>query len=192
MTSAIAIFLALLSLLLILYFVRLFLGASFGDLRSVVEKLKFKKAASALTEVENLLAKGELTDAISKIKGVFYLDTSLNSPGLIDVVVTHNLSALSSLISISQKRSLRLDGIPLIEEMFQTRGELLRNLYNTKSSLRKASAGKSSTTWAADELKSKSQDIIRALATNRSSLEKELQKIFQLFEKSSDSSVTLH
>ncbi len=135
---------------------------------------------------------------VFRLANAFYLDPALPDKQLLENIAQHHLDVLNRFLNLSELRSHRLAGLPVLEDLLQTRLELLKARYDinqTKKGLRerKMLSGHRTPDWAINEFSKKLLEVNDKLATNRNSIDAQVREVLKSFHGSSESdSVTYH
>lgn len=177
---------------------RAILSALPFSMRGLPERLKLRRRQSMLTQAERAIERDDIAAACSSLRGAFYLDTVRAAPELLDRISNHHHAVLARLVLIAEKSGGLLSNLPVVEDLLIRRGDLLKELDEGRRSRaglarRRGERGRSSPGWALDEYDRRIETLQEKLATNRQSLERQLDSLFQSLSKApSTSEVTYH
>ena len=173
---------------------------SLGAEPGMLERRKLKRRQSALEEADRAIDEKRFEVAAQSLRNAVFLDIIQRDLSLIPRVGALHLSLLNKLILLAELRSYQLSNLPLLEELFSTRVQLLKSwneakLTRKESRHKKKEAGEALPDWAAKEYNKKVEDLADKLKTNRMSIESQLDKLFQELysaDPSNDTDVTYH
>lgn len=190
-----AVFFGLIALLMLCYLLVIAFRSCFGDSRSWTEQFRFRQREKVLKIIEGCIERKALAEALKLSWGAFFLDHIKHDSQLVEKVSTHNLSVISKIINISDILGRQLPNLAIIEDLLQTRSELLRAFVETQQTLRALfrSKKKQTPSWALDEYKKKLEELYDRLKTNRRSLESQIKEALgSLQEAQGQSEITYH
>ncbi len=194
-----AIIFGLVGVFIIVYTIKLFLSAIIGNPWNWLEQQKILKKERLLNEGDSFFQNEDNEKAISSWKGAFYLDRINSQVSNIDKSHNLNINLLGRLLSLSENKSAHIINLPVLEELFAERSELLHLHFETSATLKKlrlkkkGSTSKKSPDWALQEFSKKHAEVKQQINENRDSLEAELKKLFDsLTQLSAAQDITYH
>lgn len=146
-----------------------------GDVHGFTERLRLKRCARAVQELDKLIEQSLFPKAISDLKGAFFLEHPRSSRELAKIVLDHNLAVLGRLVVIGEKTGGEIDNLALIEGLFHSRAELFDSYFDTIDSQRsikaeRAKEGKSTPAWGEAEFERKLEIVADKIITNRQNI----------------------
>lgn len=189
---------AAVALLIILIFFRVVIESLVGDLRGWPNNIKLKRKERLLTQVTKEAKDPPSYSQYSVLRDAFFLDEVFADNGFLEKMNSHHNEILSWLVAVSERYSKHLDNIVLVEELLQSRSELMKlrieiadGLKNIKK--KRKEKGQTTPEWAKNEFMSKLGELNEKITTNRRTLDSQLNHLFQLLEKlPSSQEVTYH
>ena len=172
---------------IILYTIKIFLSAILGNPWDWFERQKVAKKERLLAAGDVFFQSKNFPQALESWKSAIYLDSLRHQPGLVETVLNLNLNVLSRLVSLSEKQGRHILNLARVEDLFATRGELMKTFCDTKNTLHKLRHRKKDTKsagapdWALQEFSKKHAEIKQKIAVNRDNLESELKCLFDSF-----------
>lgn len=161
-------------------------------------KWRFKRYQRALEDADKNIGQNKLSAASEDLRNAFCLEVT---PGFLkefDVIHEHNFSVLGKVMSLYEDTESHLGNLPIVDELLQSRYDLMRTLYDTrltkqKLKLREAEKQKNSPQWAYEEMDAKIKECIERLKTNRLSLISQVDQLFaSLRNVSGQSTIQYH
>ena len=188
---------AAIGILIIAFTIKVFLSALVGNPWTWFERQKLIRKERILLEGDGHFKSDNQALALSCWKAAFFLERVKYQPSLIDSVHTLNINVLARLVSISDKRSAHIINLPVVEELFAERTELMQAYFDTKSTIRKLrlkrKEPKSSPDWALKEFSKKQHELRQKIEHNKGRLESELKKLFDALTRlSKEQEITYH
>jgi hypothetical protein len=168
------------------------------SLRGLPERVRLRRKQALLAQADQAIERSAFAQACSALRGAFYLDSIRIAPEMIDRVNNLHHAVLGRLVIVSEKGGGLLANLPVVEDLLIRRGELLKELGDTRRarsgvSRRRREKGRGSSDWALSEYDRKIDELVEKLTTNRQSLERQLDTLFQSLRKApSSSEVTYH
>ncbi|MCO6431113.1 MAG: hypothetical protein J5J00_09655 [Deltaproteobacteria bacterium] len=193
-----ALFFAAISLVIVVYVAGVVASAiGGGSPLAVLERLRFAKKQRFLTALE---AGGQSEDEIiTACRNAFYLAHVRYNSTLIESVTSHNIAALSRLVTLAQKRSARISNLPVVETLIATRFDLMKAEWDVRSTLRKLRGRKEKSNkgntpeWAVAEFSKKLSDVGNKLESNRKALNAQIDELVAALRKAPDAAeITYH
>ena len=180
--------LAILSLALLFYFVRIVFSSITFDLRGFANRMRLQRKEKTLAGADLAIEAGELERARALLRDAFFLGGEFESFGFLDKVNNHNLEILGRILTLTESHASHFNNLPIVEGLLQSRLELYRSLIEaaqTKAKLkeRQKTKGKEAPDWACGEFARKVAEIRDRLESNRKSLESQLDELFADFKK---------
>lgn len=178
-----ALLFGLLALGIVLYVLSLVLAPLLGDPRRWLDRARIRRREQALAQAETALEQRDEARARQLLRSAFHLDLITHEAALVERVTSLNLTTLSRVISLAGSRTAALESVPLLEDLLQSRGQLLsmyvENL-GVRSRVKDRRRGRSTATpeWAVNEFEKKLSEILERLATNRRTIESQLDTLF--------------
>jgi hypothetical protein len=176
----ISILFAITGLLLIAICLKVILQALFGDWRSWSAKATLTRREHLVEHLDVLIEKEQWLEGVKVLKSGFFTDDVRFNSDLIESASNLNLSLLSRAVLISQKLGKHISNLAIVEDLFLSRRDLMRShleACSTKSMLEKKKEPQTPD-WALCEYSSKLSELSDCLATNRKSLESQLEQLF--------------
>lgn len=195
---AIACFFAAAAAYIIFFVGRAMFHAVSVDPRAWLEGLQVKKRESLAAGADEQLAFGQPAEALRILRTAFFFDYPIRHPQTIDRIHEHHMHILSRVLTIAQNHSRTIENLPVIEDLMATREQLLRSHIDhvearRSLTLRRRKDKKETPAWAISEFTKKLDDITDKLATNRQSLEIQLDQAFgRLKDLAAADAVTVH
>ena len=183
-----ALLFGLTGLVILIYVSSLVFQAIFNNLRGLLMKNRITKRESELAKAELLLQMGNSVDALNILKNALILETKVADHGQIDKVFAHNLSVISIINRVSKDYSSLYRNIPVVQELLQTRRNLMRAYLDASLSKQainqKRTFSLKSTSWALSEFDKKIEELSSFLKTNHQSLKSEIDRLFSSINSS--------
>lgn len=183
-------------LALICILAKILFHALVGDTRGWMEKFRFRQKQKLLKHFDELSARGASGRAFEALRGGFFLDHVYLDADLIDRISGHHAGVLSRISVLAEQNSRSLPNFAVLEDLLQSRCELMRLYVETVTSKRLMSRNpkKQIPRWALDEYRRKLDDIVDRLKTNRHSIESQIKELFSALKDSTtgESGVTYH
>jgi|GEM_PF-6011688 len=182
---------AVLLILLLLVLLR----AVLGDNRGWPEKLKFRQKQRMIEAADAMIAGGQWRNAVTLLKGGFFLEAVQSDADLIERISNHNLGILSRMLIISEKQRRSLANLPIVEDLLLSRREMLRNYLeavSTRNALRRRRR-RETPAWALEEYKKRIEELLDKLKTNQKSLDSQIKEAFAALSEQADlGEITYH
>lgn len=184
LTVIIAIFIGLLAFAIISYLAYLFYLSTFGNSRSFFEKRKVKRLTSSLDSIDQQILLGVTPSLIENLEKAFFLDLIKSDRQQLEAVHTHNLEVLARILKLSEKNQGHLKNIGVVEDLFDSRFELL-DLYIKTHSLKDKIKTKLKQKdrdipqWSQSEFDRKIVSIEEELKTNTKTLEQQIKLLLE-------------
>lgn len=178
-----AIFFGLLSGGIVYLLIRsLLLGLS-TDPRVWLEGFRIRKREQLLLAADERMRSNNVGEALALLRSAFFFDHPVHYPATIERIHTLHMQILSRVIGVAKSHSRQIDNLPVVEDLLASRETLLSihiEHVATRDNLRarRRRDRKQTPTWAIAEFTRKIEEILDKLATNRQSLESQLDRIF--------------
>ncbi len=155
----------------------------------VREQWQLSKRVKLLKQIDGLLLSENHDAALRALGSCFYLGHPSSAKKTIERVKAHNLGSLNRLVSISQKKDLKLEMLSDLEDLFAERSRLIDLFFDSvllrdKIRDKYRREGKNQGTWNKAEYEKQIQELRADIERNRVELIKDLEVAFQLVLKS--------
>lgn len=171
-------------------------SAIVGDTRGWTEKLRFKNKVRLIKSADDMLAGGVTDKAFGLLRDGFFLESVQNDADLIDRIRGHHSGIVSRLMVIAEQRAASIPNLAVVEDLLQSRCELMRLHLETLQGRRQLSRARKREMpqWAKEEYRRKLDDILDRLKTNRRSIESQLSETFSFLKRLGDeqADITIH
>ena len=173
---------------IIAYFLIALAKNFWGDPRTIRIRWVMRQKEGLLKQSDDLLKTGQLIKTLDLLGRAPCFEGPASDKFFVEKFHDHNLSVLSRLIGIAQKHGILIPNLAVIEELFQSRTELLFEYMESeklKNQLRdrERTQGKKTPDWAFSECAKKLSNIEDNLLTNTRSLKSQFDEIFALLRK---------
>lgn len=167
------------------------------SLRGVPERIRIYQHSKTLSKVDALIEQGNFPVALTELRGALLLAHIKSGPELIDQSVHLNLAVLSRILSLSERAGAHLENLAVVEDLVQSRGQLLTSYFEAQRDRRvfksrRSSAGKDAPEWAIAEFTRRVDELKDRIDTNSRSLQMQLDELLRDVTKGSQASVTYH
>lgn len=169
------------------------------QLRGIVERSAFKRCLQRAGMARHHMANDEKSDALKLFRTSFYLGIPKIQNALIARSIEHNLNIIADIIRLSEADSEALSKVPSLENLFEERGELLRQIHDARESLGNAKSrskdqGRRVPAWAVNEFKTKEKLLQGQLSDNKLEIQKALDDVFNALaiKSKNQNNVTYH
>lgn len=182
MDIVIGITLGLVGIAVICYLSYLIVRNSIGDPLVFLLKFQVRQKEQTLNSFTASLLAGDKLQAQKSLQSSFILDGAPKNEQTIDRIAAHHLEILNRVIEGAAKRERRLDTLPILEDLIQSRNQLLKGYLDSARSLTAlADRGKEKGTptppWALQEYQRRLAEISDRLRTNEKALHSQLTSV---------------
>lgn len=187
-----AVLLGLLALGIIGYLLKAFVGPLVQNPLAYLERWHLKKKERFISGLSDEAFEAKLLRQQCPPETIFFLESLRYNRDMIRFVNFHNLAVLNRLLNVCERRGFLAKNIGLIEELFQSRGELLDSLFKARETHESARSklktkGQRMPQWGDQEFEKKLVMIGDQVATNRRNIERQLLELFKSFDSLSGS-----
>lgn len=156
MTEVLLIILALIGAFLIFWILKSVLTALPipGLKRGFFERWKLRRSQRVLGEIDKLIDQQEYARAIQLFPSCLYLDLVRSDSDLIGRVGAHHVAVLNKTILLSDLMERPLSDLAILEDLLNTRIQLLRAWFELRGQ-RQGASRKSAPKWAREEFRKK-------------------------------------
>ncbi len=152
---------------------------------------RFRRFEKALKGAEQAIEDKKISTASTLLRDAFCLESGFAFSKEFEKLNTHNFSVLSRVVSLYEDTDIHLPNLPVVEELLQSRYDLMRAYIETTQTririkLKDSEKQKSSPQWAFDEIDGKLKDLSEKLDTNRLSLISQIDSLFRSLRDSTD------
>ncbi|MCB0340255.1 MAG: hypothetical protein KDD53_11655, partial [Bdellovibrionales bacterium] len=157
-----------------------------------------KRKLQHLHTIDKIIENGSVQAAQQALKEAFILNDRRYQPSLLSSVFNYNMAALGRVVNFAEKHSGRLEGLPLVEGLFQSRQELNQSYLEAldagaRIKRRRKEHGKSLPAWGQEELRNKITSIKDQLTTNSRTLEDQIESLIEAAcQRSEETEITYH
>jgi len=178
-----AIFFALISGAVVYFLIRSLLLGFSADPRSWLEGLRVRKREQLVLAADELMKSNKVSEALRVLRSAFFFEHPVRYPATVERIHEHHLNILSRIIGVAKSHSRQIEHLPVVEDLLASRETLLTihiEHLATRDNLRarRQRDKKETPTWAIAEFSKKIDEIVDKLATNRQSLESQLDRVF--------------
>ncbi|MCB0351882.1 MAG: hypothetical protein KDD64_00105 [Bdellovibrionales bacterium] len=194
MTEVLLIILALIGAFLIFWILKSVLTALPipGLKRGFFERWKLRRSQRVLGEIDKLIDQQEYARAIQLFPSCLYLDLVRSDSDLIGRVGAHHVAVLNKTILLSDLMERPLSDLAILEDLLNTRIQLLRAWFELRGQ-RQGASRKSAPKWAREEFRKKEDEISSKLQLNASTVLTQFERSLEAVAKEGGSqSVTYH
>lgn len=167
----------LIGLYIIFWFCKMLLQQFFGpfSFKDYKNKRLIRESETSLVKARELHANGKSEQALEAMKGAFIFHTGPFSYEMIGMITNQHMACLHLILEVRDGVGVKLDDLPILEELIQVRSGMLKAYSDTVSSLRKLSFKRDSAkapAWARNEFKAKEKELKTKLEDNINSIKK--------------------
>lgn len=179
----VALTLTIIGLLIILALIKVMFGGLFGGWAQWFDRYKIRQKETLLERSDVYLKAGDFESVVTFLRGSFLLDHVKSELKLVERMHNHHMAALGRILMLAERYTIHLETLPVVEDLLVTRSQLLRSFIEksrARKTLRSGSGERPRTAprWAVNEFDSQLADIREKLATNRKSLDSQIEKLF--------------
>ena len=184
---------ALFGLLIIVGVASLFVRALFGfNLQGYFKRFLARRERKLFEEIDRLVAAKDQRAALTLIESGFQF-RSVQKLDAIQHQLDHNLAVLGKLVMIAEGASQEIEGLPVLEELFEVRSELMRALSEAELKSQSLSKRAHAPSWGAEEFERKIKDIRDRITTNQRTVEEQISRaVRSLTERGQGDGITYH
>jgi len=191
-----------LALIIIVFVLKVWIVALVGNPWAWLERQRFVRKGRDLSQADVFQKQEAYEQAVESLRSAFYLEPVRYQSSLVDVVANHNLNVLARLVAISERRSVHIENLALVEGLLGSRHELSRSYFETKETVtklrqrqkdKKKLNNASSPDWALVEFSKKISEIKSKIDANKQALDTQIKNLFlSLNKQPSGNEITYH
>lgn len=173
--------LGLIGLYIIFWFARLILS-QFSvplNLRNLKARKLMSSNQSARNKVIELIKQEKYPEALEQMKACFIFRVEAFPSELIEDITDNHMQVLGLMLDISERLSIRLEELPILEELIQVRGGMLKAYADTVWSLKKVQTKGDQANWAKHEFVSKEKDLLEKMNDNMQAIKKTFTRLVE-------------
>lgn len=160
--------------------------------KGFLERWKLRKSQRALGEIDSLIDQEQYKKAAQRFPSCLFLEPIQDDPDLIGHIGAHHLAVLNKTILLSDLMERPLSDLAILEDLLNTRIQLLRSRFELRAQCREASR-KRAPRWAKEEFRKKEQEVLEKLHTNAATITTQFHRSLEAISGSSSSdSITYH